>query len=146
MSDFSPITPAFDTEVSKDVNKRLEAENNAIQIVNKEVNNTEDDEQGLACGVYELKVHRRDMPEDLELDAFIDTQLNFSMPTQSLINLIKKRDVLKTQKARIKTNRKLNEFERAEQLEGFERKQALLNAAINKARAQVHKGKTEGEI
>lgn len=114
--------------------------------VNISVNKTGDDDEvghGLGCGTYELQVHRRDVPVDAELEEFINKELNFSVPTQSLINLMKRRDIVKTQKARAKTDRRLNEFERAEVLQGFDNKQATLTLAIEKARMQVKKEKTE---
>lgn len=115
--------------------------------VNNRVNlpTVDDAEEGLGCGTYELQIHRRDVPVDAELEEFINSQLNFSVPTQSLINLLKRRDTVKTQKARAKTDRRLNEFERAEVLQGFDNKQAALTLAIEKARNQVKKEKTEKE-
>lgn len=132
----NPENASFELLVNHDVNTPEVTRN----LVNDSVN-----VEGLGCGVYELQVHRRDVPVDKELEGFINEQLNFSVPTQSLINLIKKRDTVKTQKARARSDRKLNEFERAEVLQSFDNKQAALSLAIEKARAMVQKGKTEKE-
>lgn len=127
-------------------NVNIELVNTKTTPVNSRVNNraSDDDDStdGLGCGVYELQVHRRDVPIDKELEEFINTQLEFTMPTQALMNLLKRRDVVKTQKARVKTDRRLNEFERAEALQGFDNKQAALTLAIEKARTQIQKDKT----
>lgn len=94
----------------------------------------------LNCGTYELTISRTasDKREE-ELREWLGSNVDYTFPTQTLINLNKKRHTITQTKSRLQSNppRKLSAMAVAQRVEELTRMQAIVNVEIDKVQKQI---------
>lgn len=80
----------------------------------------------------EVSINKPSEEEDLEEVKAFASAVDYSVPTQALLNLRRKYDAIKNQKSRAVNNSRLNVFEKEALAAGYSRKMAFLTAEMNK--------------